>query len=78
MNYENVNSWRSGSLKKDEEVVILYSLNNPKNIELKAYLWTGQLLMAFFAFCFIFLGWLLRRGIIACGPLKQSYLRIGL
>jgi hypothetical protein len=65
-------------LKKDDEVEVVYSLDNPENLELKTHLWFRELAIGISGIILISVGWLTRMGLLVWGPLKQSRVKIGL
>ena len=66
-----ISGWGPKNMQQDEEFKIVYSLDDPKQVELKSYLWLGIWLNAAASFVLIVFGCLQRRGIIVAGPLQQ-------
>jgi hypothetical protein len=59
-------------------IEIVYSAKHPEQIAFKSHLWAGQWITAISAMVLCIFGWLMRKGIMVCGPLRQSRVRIGL
>ncbi len=71
-----LNGWRPTKLAVGQRIEILYSAKHPEQVALKSRLWAGQWLIAISAVVLCTFGWLMRKGIIVCGPLRQSRGRI--
>jgi hypothetical protein len=69
--------WRPSKLGRGQQVEIAYSPEHPEQVELKSHLWTGQWISAVLATILCIIGWLMRKGIIVAGPLRQSRVRAG-
>jgi hypothetical protein len=72
-----LNGWRPKKLAIGRRIEILYSAKHPEQVALKSDLWAGQWITAISAMVLCIFGWLMRRGIIVSGPLRQSRVRIG-